>query len=473
MRSLPKRINPLILPEVSPPYEDLLSRRRLGKTNLSVKPGQIGTSSATKPENLGMFEYAHLRAPLPKDLKGSEIFSSQAPQQNPEAYFLMRRSKDGYVSATGMFKIAFPWAKHSDEKTEREYLKSRTETSEDEVAGNVWISPDLALEIAKDYGMFDWVRALLDPTEIVQNGTSPEKHISPPPKFELPPIDSSAFAPPQPIARRTRRSVSPSKMASPKKSTAGRKLRQTRAQKEAASAASSTAANASLQSTLDAAASTVSTTSSASEDKLQQTNGAEEPTSRVHGEEEEDQESKYEIPVKKSKDRAHHIVNKSVKAMEATVEYAVGGKEDRVETRRVDLAPRILPEVNPAEDSERMLAEAKKMVADAANLENNKNGEEEEEQKAEPSSSPSSPSKKRGMAIRKRKAEEEASSAEEEGAEDSSDAAAASEQDATPAQPAKRARLLEDKLRRERVRNRALVGVTATLALAAAIPYFF
>ncbi|OJD20910.1 hypothetical protein ACJ73_07752, partial [Blastomyces percursus] len=448
--------------------EELLSRRRLGKTNLSVKPGQVGTSSATKPENLGMFEYAHLRAPLPKDLKGSEIFSFQAPQQNPEAYFLMRRSKDGYVSATGMFKIAFPWAKHSDEKTEREYLKSRTETSEDEVAGNVWISPDLALEIAKDYGMFEWVRALLDPKEIVQNATSPEKHISPPPKFELPPIDSSAFVPPQPIARRTRRSVSPSKMASPKNSTAGRKPRQTRAQKEAASAASSTAANASLQSTLDAAASTVSTTSSASEDKLRQTNGAEQATSRVHGEEEEeeDQESKYEIPVKKSKDHAHNIVNKSVKAMEATIESTVGGKEDRVETRRVDLVPRMLPEVNPAEDSERMLAEAKKMVADAAKLENNDNGGEEEEQKAEPLSSPSSPSKKRDMAIRKRKAEEVAVSAEEEGGEDSSDAAAAAEGDATPAQPAKRARLLEDKLRRERVRNRALVGVTATLALA-------
>ncbi|OAX81323.1 hypothetical protein ACJ72_04332, partial [Emergomyces africanus] len=249
MRSLPKRINPLILPEVSPPYEELLSRRRLGKTNLSVKPGQVGTSSATKPENLGMFEYAHLRAPLPKDLKGSEIFSFQSPQQNPEAYFLMRRSKDGYVSATGMFKIAFPWARHADEKVERDYLKSRPETSEDEIAGNVWISPDLALEIAKDYGMFDWVRALLDPTDIVQSATSPEKQISPPPKFELPPIDS----PSQPVSRRTRRSVSPSKMASPKKSAAGRKPRQTRVQKEAASASSSTAANASLQSTLEAA----------------------------------------------------------------------------------------------------------------------------------------------------------------------------------------------------------------------------
>jgi len=40
-----------------------------------------------------------------------------------------------------MFKIAFPWAKLEEERAEREYLKSRKETSEDEIAGNIWISP--------------------------------------------------------------------------------------------------------------------------------------------------------------------------------------------------------------------------------------------------------------------------------------------------------------------------------------------
>ena len=140
--------------------EELLGRRRLGKTHLAVKATQIGTSNATRPENLGPFEYAHLRAPLPKDLKGSEIFPSISPQQHPETYFLMvsrfasyrwisglkaqssqRRSRDGFVSATGMFKIAFPWAKIEEERSEREHLKSLTGTSEDEIAGNVWISP--------------------------------------------------------------------------------------------------------------------------------------------------------------------------------------------------------------------------------------------------------------------------------------------------------------------------------------------
>jgi len=71
--------------------DELLARRRLGKTNLSVKPRLVGSSNATKPENLGVFEYAHLRAPLPKDLKGSEIFPSHNPTQYPDTYFLMVR----------------------------------------------------------------------------------------------------------------------------------------------------------------------------------------------------------------------------------------------------------------------------------------------------------------------------------------------------------------------------------------------
>ena len=46
-----------------------------------------------------------------------------------------------------MFKIAFPWAKHAEEKAEREYLKSLPETSEDEIAGNVWISPEFGKDV--------------------------------------------------------------------------------------------------------------------------------------------------------------------------------------------------------------------------------------------------------------------------------------------------------------------------------------
>jgi hypothetical protein len=70
--------------------EILIERRRLGQTDLHVKSGQVGLNNATKPENLGIFDYAHLRVPLPLNLKGSGIFSaSQKNAPAPESYFLM------------------------------------------------------------------------------------------------------------------------------------------------------------------------------------------------------------------------------------------------------------------------------------------------------------------------------------------------------------------------------------------------
>ena len=70
---------------------------------------------------------------------------ARAPRSTAANVTRQRRSKDGYVSATGMFKIAFPWALHAEEKAERDYLKSKDTTSQDEIAGNVWISPALGV----------------------------------------------------------------------------------------------------------------------------------------------------------------------------------------------------------------------------------------------------------------------------------------------------------------------------------------
>lgn len=71
--------------------EILIERRRLGQTNLGVKPGVSGLTNATKPENMGTFDYAHLRVPLPKDLTGSGIFTLNKTSAFPESYFLMVR----------------------------------------------------------------------------------------------------------------------------------------------------------------------------------------------------------------------------------------------------------------------------------------------------------------------------------------------------------------------------------------------
>ncbi|KAH9882149.1 hypothetical protein J1614_001321 [Plenodomus biglobosus] len=235
-RALPERKNPLLEPTDSTAIEILVERRRLGQTNLAVKPGIAGVSSATKTESLGTFDYAHLRVPLPKDLTGSGIFTLNRTSVYPESYFLMRRSSDGYVSATGMFKAAFPWASLREEEAERLYQKTFPSAGPDEVAGSVWIAPEEALALSDEYSMRHWIEALLDPAPIEKGNK--DKHnpaIQGPPKFDVKNATPATLPPylPNPTARSTRarstRSASPSKMATPSRKIATpRKPRTTR-----------------------------------------------------------------------------------------------------------------------------------------------------------------------------------------------------------------------------------------------------
>ena len=308
-----------------------------------------------------------------------------------------------------MFKASFPWAKLAEEMAEREYLKTLATTSHDEVAGSIWIpesygtiqshqksisvlTPSPALQLAEEYGIVPWVKALLDETPVIAE--DPKKSISSPPKFIFTANKDKILLPPPtqtPARGRGRpRAASPGKTPGHKALASPRKPRITKAAKEANAAAAHREASASLQAALDGAASRADTES-------------------VDGEK---------------------VTVEVGSAIEVNGDVEVTHTKVRVEM------PANSPDLPLPDSTEEMIAKAKEMVAEARKMEGD-------------SSSSAS----------KRKAEE---------LDDEED----EEKDAQ-LQPAKKARLLEQELKKQRVRKRALIGVAATIAIGYVVmPYF-
>ncbi|KAI3395926.1 hypothetical protein diail_637 [Diaporthe ilicicola] len=416
-RQLPEKRNPFMTAEV-PNYTDLVSRRRLGQTQLTAKMVATLPGAEVDPSNLGVFDYAHLRAPLPKGIV-SGIFKS-----SPNSYFLMRRSNDGFVSATGMFKASFPYAMAEEEEAERRYIKSLSTTSPEETAGNVWIPPESALGLADEYGIGPWIRALLDPSDIlVSNATessSPPKRISAPPKY-FPTSSATTLVPPTPTSMRSTRSR---RSASPTKSTSSRR---------------NVTASPRKRSTRTATAQPEVTETASSSRKTSLTNG--DIPVLAPGEALKVEELKIEH-VDKGLSGTLETVQEEPK-VKVTIDQDVKIEEDGtgVERTKVDLKMPFTAGGPPsAEDAARMIEEAQAMVADA------------EADVAEASSK---------SAKGKRKAEDfEADN--EEGKDDETTLAL---------RPRAKKVKTEVELRKDKVKRRALVGITFTLAAGALIPY--
>lgn len=302
----------------------------------------------------------------------------------PASYFLMRRSHDGYISATGMFKATFPYADVAEEETERKYIKSLESTSSDETAGNVWIPPQHALELAEEYQILPWIKALLDNRPIDTNPTkdATPKTISPPPKFLLP---EESLAAPTPTRGRPRRSASPSKIASPRKTTGT-----TRARKSRAAQSESV--------------------------KSESVEPSEKPTLR-------------EALKAAHADAQSGKEEEQVVRVNVDTEVEVEGDVERTHTHVEVEMPAGSPELPLPEDTEAMIAKAKEMV-DA--VVKNSNG-----------AALSNPKKLKRKAV------------VEEDKED----------DAEDAGPSKKVKLATTELKKERIKTRALLGISATLAI--------
>lgn len=253
--------------------------------------------------------------------------------------------------------------------------------------GTIRTNTAIAIELAAEYGIAQWIAALLDDAPIPQASEAPEKSISPPPKFKFTANDRTHLPPPNgtpvrastPKSRGRPRAGSPAKHVSPAKST--KKPRFSKAAKEA-DLATAREASAALQANLDDVTSTAASES-------------------VDGE-------KVKVEV------------------ESNVEVK-GNTETTTTNVKIEM-PSGSPELPLPESPEQMIAKAKEMVEEAKKID------------GESSKSAS-----------KRKVEE---------LDDDSD-----DVEGTELQPAKKARILEQQIKKEKVRTRAMIGVAATLAI--------
>lgn len=349
-----------------------------------------------------------------------------------------------------MFKATFPYATLAAEEAERQYIKSLKTTSENETAGNVWISPEHALELAEEYGITMWVRALLDPTPIEVNAgrDATPKKISPPPAFNLPPLGASSKKENKAESngevnpktgealRRSRRSVSPVKSMPP----ATKRIATPRKSKKAATVGAASSSD-SLKQALHAAANAtesspgVESSVAGTEQDNESTVSSSETTTPVKFKAGGDKSSSN---VKKSQE------DKVVVHVDQDVKFENG--EETTHTHvEVEMPEALFAPMPKSEDTASLIAEATRMVEAAVKANNMTEGSDTMEDV------------KRKAALAKRKADDMAVDDDEDQENQ--------ELDAENMPVVKRARVLEREVKKEKVKTRALIGISATLAI--------
>lgn len=441
-RRLPARHNPLLTEDVPPrtfhtfpPFSclvanfgvvdsELVARRRLGQTQLTARMVAAVPGGEVEPSTLGAFDYAHLRAPLPKGIM-SGVFKS-----SPQSYFLMRRSQDGFVSSTGMFKATFPYAAQEEEEAERKYIKSLPSTSHEETAGNVWIPPEQALALAEEYNILPWIRALLDPADIAPSSNTesgPPKKITAPPKYFA---AQPALVPPTPSstrASRSRRSASPTKSTVTKRAIASPRKRRV-----ASSQSSVVTDSLPPSSTGDSVSPTLVNgetpfQSQASTSKIAKVLETTETDVRIESIEKEP--AVVLEPVEEEPKIKVHV--------DQDVKIDADGEE--IKHTKVEVEVPLLGQLPSPEDAAKMVAEAKAMVEAAVKADS---------EAAAAAAAAASASKS------KRKADDIAQGEEGEETEEA-------------ASPRAKKVKTEAELRKEKIRKRAFFGLTATVAVGA------
>lgn len=122
---------------------------------ISVNKGSaIDVSSSPKPKTVTI-EFIEVPIILPN------IKSIVGPRPG-KAYSLRRRTTDGYFDLTHMFSAAFPYATVGDMQEKLACIKVLSSVTLCHLGNSTWVPAEFALELAADYQILPWVKALMD-----------------------------------------------------------------------------------------------------------------------------------------------------------------------------------------------------------------------------------------------------------------------------------------------------------------------